>query len=229
MGTPLWTSPAYTMGIACNHIVVQSHHEQLKRVLPANDVLLRDGAAHTETLIVYAPAMAAFSGEQLPLDGTHIASVVVLMTPTSRGSITLRDAEATSMPLIDPAYYTTEADRVTMRQGLRDATRAMTTTRGGRNAIECERPPTGMAPLTAQSTDEDIDERVEAISGTIFHPAGSVAMGKAVDSQCRVKGVEGLRVVDASVLPLPLCAHYQVVLYALAEKAADLIKGVTPE
>lgn len=58
---------------------------------------------------------------------------------------------------------------------------------------------------------------------TMFHPAGSVSMGKVVDSELRVKGVDNLRVVDASVMPLPIAGHIQNCVYAIAEQAADII------
>lgn len=58
-----------------------------------------------------------------------------------------------------------------------------------------------------------------------FHPAGTASMGTVVDSDCKVKGVDGLRVVDASILPLPIAAHYQASMYAVAEAGADIILG----
>ena len=83
--------------------------------------------------------------------------------------------------------------------------------------------PAGFEALTSKSTDEDIDKRVKRSAATWFHPAGSAAMWKVVDNELRVMGVERLRVVDESVLPCPIGAHYQVVTYALAEQAADII------
>jgi choline dehydrogenase-like flavoprotein len=59
-------------------------------------------------------------------------------------------------------------------------------------------------------------------SGT-YHPIGTCAMGKVVDSSLHVIGVDNLRVVDASVIPTPITAHIQSTVYALAEQAADII------
>ncbi len=93
----------------------------------------------------------------------------------------------------------------------------------GRSLIEHEVVPEGHTALTSESTDEEIDARVKRSAATWFHFAGSAAMGKVVDSDLRVFGVDGLRVCDASVLPCPIGAHYQVVVYAIAEQAAEII------
>ena len=134
----------------------------------------------------------------------------------------LASTDPAADPLIDPNYFATEADRVVMRAGMRLAMRA-TETPEGKEAIESEVPPKGFKPLTSQSSDEEIDKRVKRVAATWFHPAGSAAMGKVVDNDLRVLGAEHLRVVDASVLPCPIGAHYQVVTYALAEQAAEII------
>lgn len=61
------------------------------------------------------------------------------------------------------------------------------------------------------------------INRTTYHPHGTCAMGKVVDTEFRVKGVKGLRVVDASVYPVPITGHLQAVTYAMAQQAADII------
>jgi len=145
--------------------------------------------------------------------------------PTSRGRVTLSSPNATDAPLIDPNFYGSEADRTMMRHGIRQVTKLFLDTPEGREMVESEVVPEGFKPFTLESTDAEIDERVGAVGGSFWHVAGSAAMGKVVDSELRVYGVKGLRVVDSSVLPVSIAAHYQVCIYALAEQAADLILG----
>lgn len=95
--------------------------------------------------------------------------------------------------------------------------------------VEEESPPPGLPLLKAHPSDEEIDTRVRSQGRTFFHAAGTCWMGTVVDAELRVKGVKNLRVVDASVIPIPIAAHYQVCVYAIAEQAADMIlsEGVT--
>lgn len=77
--------------------------------------------------------------------------------------------------------------------------------------------------VTLEDSDEKIDQRLAMTGGTTWHASGSCSMGKVVDTNFRVKGVDNLWVVDASVIPVPLSAHIQAPLYALTEQAAVII------
>lgn len=236
IGTPLWNSPAYGLGLPSDWVAtVQAPREDLVRALEADGFskdeieshpYLQSDFCHIETLVVYAPAGAGPAGVDIPMDGTHIASAVLGVTPTSRGSITLSSTNPVDAPQIDPNYYATEVDRAVLRAGVRQVTKLLRDTPEGQEMVVEEVPRPGLAPLSSTSSDEEIDKVIKAGGATFYHPARSAAMGKVVDTQLRVVGVEGLRVVDASVLPLSLAGHYQAILYAVAEKAADLIASV---
>ena len=93
------------------------------------------------------------------------------------------------------------------------------------SVIAGEVPPKGYPPLTSQSTDGELDARVRRSGNSFFHGTGTASMGKVVDTECRVFGMEGLRIVDASVISIPLSAHYMVAVYAIAEQMAAIIVG----
>ena len=107
----------------------------------------------------------------------------------------------------------------------------------------CRRPTTGISPVLAPISDksgdpegvdddEQIRDWVRATVGSMFHPTGTCAMGGAAGAVCdpelRVRGVEGLRVVDASVMPTVPRGNTNAPVIALAERAADLIRGEVP-
>ncbi|PIG79285.1 hypothetical protein AARAC_004265 [Aspergillus arachidicola] len=233
IGTPLWSDPAYALGLPADwNATVQAPREVLVEALKADGEsesalethpYFAPDSCHAEIIIVYAPAGAAIAGADIPMDGTHIASAILGMVPTSRGRVTIASADPMTPPLIDPNYYSTEVDRAILRAAIRQTTQVLSETPEGKAMIECEASHPGFNPLRPDSTDEEIDAQVKQGGNTFYHPAGSASMGSVVDTELRVKGVENLRVVDASIIPLPITAHYQAVIYAIAEKAADII------
>jgi choline dehydrogenase len=143
--------------------------------------------------------------------------------PESRGSVSLASPDPAMAPRIAPRYLATEGDRACVIRGLRLARRWLSA------------PPlagivTGESrPGTAAESDADLLDFARATGGTVYHPCGTVRMGAdpeaPLDAALRLRGVAGLRVVDASVFPdIPVCNINATVL-TVAEKAADLIRG----
>jgi choline dehydrogenase-like flavoprotein len=190
---------------------------------PSSQLLLNPHCVFTETSNFYIPVGTGLAGMDAPMGGSCISSTVLGVSPTSRGEITISSADPLAPPVINPNYYATELDRVAIRSAVRKAFKVYQGSDALKDIIECEVPPPGYEHLTATSMDEEIDDRVRRVGITSFHPAGSCSMGRVVDPELRVNGVEGLRVVDASVIPLPLAAHLQVAVYALGARAVDFI------
>jgi choline dehydrogenase len=154
--------------------------------------------------------------------GTLVGAVHV----RSRGCVKLASADPTVKPLVDPAYFTDETDLDVLVAGVRMA----------REIGACE-PLAGITageitPGADVDDDEQIRDWIRATAGTMFHPTGTCAMGGAAEAVCdpelRVRGVEGLRVVDASVMPVTPRGNTNAPTIAVAERAADLIRGNTP-
>ncbi|KAI4193644.1 MAG: hypothetical protein LQ346_003860 [Caloplaca aetnensis] len=228
MGSPQWdNNPAFSKGLPCDWAVNEGIPPDL--LLPAVQAdakngkmsdrsLLDTNRALVETMVVYSPA-----GAPVPVDGSYIATSVMLLLPTSRGSVEIVSSSPTDPPAIDPNFYDTETDRVALIHGVRRAIEALLETSAAKPYIACEQAPPGMPSLNAGSTDADIDARIRAAGLSHAHGAGTASMGRVVDTEMRVYGVAGLRVADASVLPVAVGGHPQATLYGLAEQAAELI------
>lgn len=176
--------------------------------------------------IIFAPA--PYVGEGLvPLPGEGLTVGAILLRPRSRGTIRLASVDPHAKPLIDPAYLSDPdgIDAETMLAGLAecerlidtDALRAVTT--GG--WIQ----PEGGERMTPE---ERAELSLRRYSHTLYHPVGTARMGAdaaaVVDPSLRVRGVTGLRVADASVMPTIIRGHTNAPAIVIGEVAADLIR-----
>ena len=148
------------------------------------------------------------------------------LRPESRGTVMIQSDDPFEHPAIDPNYLATETDRITMRESVK-----MMRDIAGQNALNPLRGNEAMPGQEVQ-TDEQIDAYIRTYGETIYHPVGTVAMGihddDPVDGELRVRGVDGLRVVDASVMPTLIGGNTNAPTIMVAEKAADMIRGIAP-
>ncbi|TDZ48329.1 Oxygen-dependent choline dehydrogenase [Colletotrichum trifolii] len=189
----------------------------------ASHPLLRNNRTFLETFVIYQAYSPA--NPEVPMDGSHMYTNVVSFLPTSRGSVRLNSSNPADGPLIDLNYLETEVDRHVYREGVRQLTKLMLDTAFGREYVAGETAPDAFPAASPGDSDDYLDARLAAGGVTTWHPHGTCAMGDVVDSEFRVKGVEGLRVVDASVLPVPMAAHLMAPLYAMAEQAAAIMSA----
>ncbi|QLL06190.1 GMC family oxidoreductase [Mycobacterium vicinigordonae] len=175
--------------------------------------------------LIFAPA--PFYDEALvPPAGHGVVFGPILVAPQSRGQITLRSADPYDKPVIDPRYLSDSGgvDRAAMMTGLRIC-------------AEIAQAPSlrdVLGPLVRPRHSSELDDAtlelaLNTCSHTLYHPMGTCRMGSddtsVVDPELRVRGIDGLRIADASVMPSTIRGHTHAPSVLIGEKAADLIRG----
>ena len=137
----------------------------------------------------------------------------------SRGSVRIRSADPSAPPAIRYNYLATENDRRVMVEGLK-LVRRIVNAPPMRDYVRDE-----YLPGPSVQTDEDWLAFCRDAGDTVFHPSSTCSMGVVVDERLRVKGISGLRVIDASVMPSVPSGNINAAVIAVAEKGADLVKA----
>jgi choline dehydrogenase len=170
--------------------------------------------------LIFAPVFYMNHGFDNP-PGHGFAIGLVLQHPKSSGQITLRSNDPFSAPSIEPNYLADESDLVTLIEGVKL----------GRQIAKAS----ALAPYRGEEVwpgndaknDENITAFIRSTAETLYHPVGTCKMGQdamaVVDANLCERGVEGLRVVDASIFPAQTTGHTNAVVIAVAEKAAGMI------
>ncbi|KAM5534074.1 hypothetical protein V8D89_012255 [Ganoderma adspersum] len=183
------------------------------------------------------PDSPSAEGEIIPYNGFFAASglkpepgkryssmICTVMHPLSRGSVHIVSKEPVSPPAVDTNLFDNPLDLDMLLAVLKFAREVYETSPIRQHVVR------RVAPTVEDyRTDDSLKEYIKNGCGCVYHPVGTAAMmpqedGGVVDPELRVYGTSNVRVVDASVLPLQLAAHTQATVYAIAEKAADILK-----
>ncbi|MGE4047607.1 MAG: GMC family oxidoreductase [Acetobacteraceae bacterium] len=173
-------------------------------------------------------ATVIFSADR-PAEGLHKFSgfslVCYQLRPESRGELKLKSPDPAVPPAMHPNYLATETDRRTIVDGLKLGRRLLSTP-DMRYFISGE-----YIPGEAVQTDDELLDYAKQYGGTVFHPTSTCKMGSdpmaVVDAELRVHGMDGLRVVDASIMPAVVSGNTNAATIMIAEKAADMIRHGT--
>lgn len=155
------------------------------------------------------------------IDGYTILPTQV--RPGSRGFVGLNETNPFSVPVIDPCYLSSDEDKKILIQGGKKALEVLESTAFDSLRIRTHLP-------SVRNSDDDWLQYIQEVAECVYHPVGTCKMGvdemSVVDPQLRVRGIDQLRVIDASVMPVISSGNTNAPVIMIAEKGADLIKGV---
>ena len=170
----------------------------------------------------FCPGFVMNHGRDNPDEGHGVSLGATQVRPESRGEVRLRSADPFDDPAIDPNYLDEQEDLDVLVEGVKQA-REIFDTAAFDGVLGRE-----VWPGEGVQTDEGIAEHIRETAQTVYHPVGTCRMGAdgmaVVDDRLRVHGVEGLRVVDASVMPTVPSGNTNAPTIMVAERAADLVR-----
>ncbi|UYN97038.1 MAG: choline dehydrogenase [Enhydrobacter sp.] len=183
-----------------------------------------DGLAAPDTQLHFLPVLVVDHGRtRLKKNGYSLH--VCALRPESRGTIRLASTDPRQHPLIDANYLAERRDLQTLMDGVKMGREIFA--QSGFDPYRAEE----YAPGTAVRSDSELEQWIRAKCETIYHPVGTCKMGPAtdrlavVDNQCRVHGLEGLRVVDASVMPTLIGGNTNAPTMMIAERVAAFMQN----
>ena len=184
----------------------------------------REGIAHPDVQYHFLPSVVNDHGREL-YPGHAYQAHVSTMRPASRGRLQLQNSDPLSHPLIDPNYLAEENDRIDLRKAVH-LTREIFAAKSFDEFRGRE-----ISPGEDIKSDSAIDEWIRAKGDTAYHPCCTCKMGgdgdpmAVVNSEGKVRGIDGLRIADASVMPSMSSGNLNAPTIMLAEKLADAIRG----
>jgi len=222
-----WSSPISVEG----QVFMSTDEESRKREWPDLQLMLQGRLWTTKTLKNFRYTKETI--EQAKRRDTFkygFPCLASLLRPRSRGTLRIRSADPFEYPAIDPQYLEDPYDLALLIRGVRVCQKLVATPTMQSLGAEATDPPSKLCGQHTYDSDEYWGCMIRRNMLTIYHPCGTAKMGPVedkttvVDPRLRVKGLQGLRVVDASIMPAIVSGNTNAPVIMIAEKAADLIK-----
>ncbi|MET0291417.1 MAG: GMC family oxidoreductase N-terminal domain-containing protein [Steroidobacteraceae bacterium] len=215
-----WPTLPRSIGIVLRYALNRSG-ALASNVFEANGfVRSRPGLTRPDLQIIFMPAHRNANGHWLPR-GHGYGIIFVNLRPESRGSVHPASPDPAQAPLIDFNFLAEPRDMDVLVEGFGIARRML--------AASSFAPlrSTEAIPGPSVQTREQVEAHIRRTLVTVHHPSGTCRIGDVVDPALRVLGIDGLRVVDASVIPVVISGNSNIPVTAVAERAADLILGAS--